>query len=93
MRFQVAILSATKSRKVFSAALLGSLARANRRSISGMTHRTYQCDIDAEPLHRYRFGGYHPVKLGDLFQNGRYKIIHKAGWGGYSTTWAARDRM
>lgn len=52
---------------------------------------TYTCGIDAEPLHRYRSGGYHPVALGDLFNNGRYKVLHKLGWGGYSTVWAARD--
>ncbi|XPT00654.1 Non-specific serine/threonine protein kinase [Ascochyta lentis] len=49
------------------------------------------CDVDAEPLHRYHKGGYHPVHLGDLLKHGRYKILHKLGWGGYSTVWAARD--
>ncbi|KAH7399195.1 serine protein kinase [Phaeosphaeria sp. MPI-PUGE-AT-0046c] len=47
--------------------------------------------IDAEPLHRHEAGGYHPITLGDCFRNGRYKILHKLGWGGYSTVWAARD--
>lgn len=50
----------------------------------------YSCTIDAEPLHRYAKGGYHPVTLGG-FLDGRYKILHKLGWGGYSTVWAARD--
>ena len=50
------------------------------------------CDIDAEPLHRYRRGGYHPIRLGDLLKDGRYKVLHKLGWGGYSTIWAARDQ-
>lgn len=57
-----------------------------------MAHHPYVCDIDAEPLHRYRVGGYHPLKLGDVLKQDRYKILHKVGWGGYSTTWAARDR-
>ncbi|KAK5635875.1 hypothetical protein RRF57_011587 [Xylaria bambusicola] len=52
----------------------------------------YTCDVDAEPLHHYRPGGYHPVHLGGQLKNRRYKILHKVGWGGYSTTWAARDR-
>jgi serine/threonine-protein kinase SRPK3 len=51
----------------------------------------YICDIDAEPLHRYRIGGYHPIALRDLLKDGRYKILHKLGWGGYSTVWAAKD--
>ncbi|RDI86973.1 hypothetical protein Vi05172_g3207 [Venturia inaequalis] len=50
------------------------------------------CDVDAEPLHRYRRGGYHPISLGDLLKDGRYRIMHKLGWGGYSTVWAARDQ-
>ncbi|KAF2023257.1 kinase-like protein [Setomelanomma holmii] len=56
-----------------------------------MDWSTHSCDIDAEPLHRYHRGGYHPVHLGDCLNNGRYKILHKLGWGGYSTVWAARD--
>ncbi|KAF4977038.1 hypothetical protein FZEAL_6400 [Fusarium zealandicum] len=59
---------------------------------SCMTTETYHCDIDAEPLRRYRPGGYHPLGLGDILKDGRYKILHKLGWGGYSTTWAAKDQ-
>lgn len=40
---------------------------------------------------RYSQGGYHPVNLGDTFKNGRYKIAHKLGHGGFSTVWVARD--
>ncbi|KAL4748172.1 hypothetical protein BDW72DRAFT_205823 [Aspergillus terricola var. indicus] len=52
----------------------------------------YACRIDAEPLDRYRKGGYHPILLGSSLSDGRYKILHKLRWGGYSTVWAARDR-
>ncbi|KAL4812261.1 kinase-like domain-containing protein [Aspergillus spinulosporus] len=52
----------------------------------------YTCPIDAEPLDRYKRGGYHPIRLGSSLCDGRYKIIHKLGWGGYSTVWAARDQ-
>jgi hypothetical protein len=45
-----------------------------------------------ESLSRYQPGGYHPVHLGDTFGNGRYKIHHKLGWGGFSTVWLAKDR-
>jgi hypothetical protein len=37
-----------------------------------------------EKLSMYRPGGYHPVCLGDTFKDGRYKIFHKLGWGGFS---------
>ncbi|KAK7397649.1 hypothetical protein QQX98_012985 [Neonectria punicea] len=57
-----------------------------------MPAQTYKCDIDAEPLHRYQPGGYHPLGLGDVLKDGRYKILHKLGWGSYSTTWAAKDQ-
>ncbi|CAG8933178.1 unnamed protein product [Penicillium salamii] len=74
-----------------------SIQRLCLRSIS--THPTkrpsqpqYVCSIDAEPLHRYRKGGYHPVALGDTLKDGRYKVLHKIGWGGYSTVWGTRDR-
>ncbi|EON65280.1 CMGC/SRPK protein kinase [Coniosporium apollinis CBS 100218] len=56
-----------------------------------MEPHPYSCTIPAEPLHRYRVGGYHPVYLGDFLKDGRYRIIHKLGFGGYSTVWLAKD--
>ncbi|KAG5810591.1 hypothetical protein H9Q74_005726 [Fusarium xylarioides] len=57
-----------------------------------MAAQKYKCSVDAEPLHRYEAGGYHPLALGDVLKGGRYKILHKLGWGSYSTTWAAKDQ-
>lgn len=51
------------------------------------------CEVNAEPLERYRKGGYHPTHLGDIFKDGRYKVRHKLDWGGYATIWLARDFM
>ncbi|KAI5081546.1 hypothetical protein GOP47_0001289 [Adiantum capillus-veneris] len=39
----------------------------------------------------YRRGGYHAVKLGDTFKNGRYMVQRKLGWGHFSTVWLALD--
>ena len=35
-------------------------------------------------------GGYHHVKIGDLY-NGKYHVIRKLGWGHFSTVWLAWD--
>ncbi|XP_046840761.1 SRSF protein kinase 3-like [Xenia sp. Carnegie-2017] len=45
---------------------------------------------EQEDVGDYKRGGYHPVKLGDLFNN-RYSIIRKLGWGHFSTVWLAWD--
>lgn len=39
----------------------------------------------------YRKGGYHPVRIGDTFKDGRYTVCSKVGWGHFSTVWKARD--
>ncbi|EJP66228.1 serine protein kinase [Beauveria bassiana ARSEF 2860] len=44
-----------------------------------------------EWIEDYRPGGYHPVLLGDLFNDGQYKVIRKLGEGSFSTVWLARD--
>ncbi|KAJ7619556.1 kinase-like domain-containing protein [Roridomyces roridus] len=40
----------------------------------------------------YRPGGFHLISIGDEFGHGRYRIIHKLGFGGSSTIWLARDQ-
>lgn len=39
----------------------------------------------------YRRGGYHAVRIGDSFKNGRYVVQSKLGWGHFSTVWLAWD--
>lgn len=39
----------------------------------------------------YCEGGYHPTRLGDEFSCGRYRVVHKLGYGSFSTVWMARD--
>jgi non-specific serine/threonine protein kinase len=47
--------------------------------------------LPCEWVEAYRPGGYHPVLLGDVFNNGQYKVIRKLGEGSSSTVWLARD--
>ncbi|XP_047475956.1 uncharacterized protein LOC125029826 [Penaeus chinensis] len=47
-------------------------------------------DEEQEDPFDYCKGGYHPVKIGDLFYN-RYHVIRKLGWGHFSTVWLCWD--
>ncbi|KAK8593379.1 hypothetical protein V6N13_043026 [Hibiscus sabdariffa] len=46
---------------------------------------------DDEGTEDYRRGGYHAVRIGDTFKNGRYVVQSKLGWGHFSTVWLAWD--
>ncbi|XP_038667531.1 SRSF protein kinase 2 isoform X2 [Scyliorhinus canicula] len=47
-------------------------------------------DEEQEDPADYCKGGYHAVKIGDLF-NARYHVIRKLGWGHFSTVWLCWD--
>ncbi|XP_010791494.1 SRSF protein kinase 1a isoform X3 [Notothenia coriiceps] len=47
-------------------------------------------DEEQEDPNDYCKGGYHSVKVGDLY-NGKYHVIRKLGWGHFSTVWLAWD--
>ena len=51
----------------------------------------YKWQEGVEDLESYRQGGYHPTHIGDLYSDQRYRIVHKLGFGSYSTVWLARD--
>lgn len=46
---------------------------------------------DEEDSEDYCKGGYHPVQVGEQYNNGRYTVIQKLGWGHFSTVWLSRD--
>ena len=68
-------------------------SRQNSQDFKAKVAGALYCEVDAEPLERYWKGGYHPTHLGETLKEGRYKILHKLGWGGYATVWLARDLM
>lgn len=49
-------------------------------------------DGEDEGKSGYKKGGYHPVRLGEVF-NSRYIIEKKLGWGHFSTVWLCSDRQ
>ncbi|KAL6914795.1 hypothetical protein FSST1_012555 [Fusarium sambucinum] len=64
----------------------------SRYHYSKMLTFTHTSGIDAEPVERYKPGGYHPITLYETLKDDRYKVLHELGYGGYSTTWAAMDQ-
>ncbi|KAK8170674.1 kinase-like domain-containing protein [Phyllosticta citribraziliensis] len=46
---------------------------------------------DEEDSEDYCKGGYHPVQIGEQYNNGKYTVVRKLGWGHFSTVWLSRD--
>lgn len=46
---------------------------------------------DEEDSEDYCKGGYHPVTVGEIFKDGKYKVVRKLGWGHFSTVWLSKD--
>ncbi|KAF2863473.1 hypothetical protein K470DRAFT_210964 [Piedraia hortae CBS 480.64] len=52
----------------------------------------YQCRSPCgEKVNQYIQSGLHPVHVGDILHEGRYRILQKLGKGSFSTVWAAQD--
>lgn len=47
-------------------------------------------DSDFEGHDGYKRGGYHPVHVGEIYNN-RYIVLRKLGWGHFSTVWLCDD--
>ena len=47
---------------------------------------------DVEDAGKYHLGGFYPATIGEILDNGKYKILHKLGFGGSSTTWLAQSQ-
>jgi len=78
--------------------LLQILAKGRKNSLTKQNYVIKTCrdnlDISSEEEEEeeeYKKGGYHPVAIGDSFNDGKYKIEAKLGWGHFSTVWLAHD--
>ncbi|CDR96731.1 protein kinase domain containing protein, putative [Babesia bigemina] len=60
-------------------------------SSEGGNTDAFDCTLsESEDGDAYVVGGYHPVKIGEVY-DGRYRIEGKLGWGYFSTVWLATD--
>lgn len=48
---------------------------------------------DEEDSEDYCKGGYHPVQVGEQYNDGKYTVVRKLGWGHFSTVWLSRDNV
>eukprot|EP00123_Amoebidium_parasiticum_P020387 comp4901_c0_seq1/m.1002 comp4901_c0_seq1/g.1002 ORF comp4901_c0_seq1/g.1002 comp4901_c0_seq1/m.1002 type:complete len:588 (-) comp4901_c0_seq1:592-2355(-) len=87
-----AVLAAKKKRRKAKA----PMAKKSKHPAGG-SGDAYRSDSDfgdsdeeEEDPSDYRRGGYHPVCVGEVYNN-RYKVLHKLGWGYFSTVWLVWD--
>lgn len=66
---------------------------ASRSSSSSSEEEEVETTAEEEDSEDYVKGGYHPVSVGETYNNGRYVIIRKLGWGHFSTVWLSRDNI
>ena len=61
------------------------------RSSSSSSAEEPETTAEEEDSEDYCKGGYHPVSVGETYNNGRYVVVRKLGWGHFSTVWLSRD--
>jgi len=64
---------------------------SSKEEDSGTESAEDYSDDENEGRDAYRQGGYHAVKIGDVFDQ-RFEVIEKLGWGHFSTVWMVQDR-
>ncbi|EUD64547.1 CMGC/SRPK protein kinase [Plasmodium inui San Antonio 1] len=62
----------------------------NSSSQDATSGKLQYTESDDEGSDEYCKGGYHPVKINEVYNN-RYRIEGKLGWGHFSTVWVATD--
>ncbi|PGG95140.1 CMGC/SRPK protein kinase [Polytolypa hystricis UAMH7299] len=67
------------------------LSRSSSSSSAAEDPAAAEATADEEDSEDYCKGGYHPVSIGESYNNGRYIVVRKLGWGHFSTVWLSRD--
>lgn len=52
----------------------------------------YEDTTNAEDYGQYKLDGYHPVYIGENYNNGRFTVVQKLGWGHFSTVWLLKEK-
>lgn len=73
------------------AAPIANLKAGASRSPSTSSGDEVETAAEEEDSEDYCKGGYHPVAVGETYNNGRYVVVRKLGWGHFSTVWLSRD--
>ncbi|XP_067025383.1 SRSF protein kinase 1-like isoform X1 [Acropora muricata] len=98
MQRKVLVMQARKKRYKAAKARMkpdDSKTKPKSGSVSSFNDEDYEVGENSDEEEQedpgdYVKGGYHPVRLGDLY-NSRYSVIRKLGWGHFSTVWLAWD--
>lgn len=71
---------------------LAQSLRAYRSPVSESSEEDpAETTADEEDSEDYCKGGYHPVFVGETYNNGKYIVVRKLGWGHFSTVWLSKD--
>lgn len=68
-----------------------NLRRSRSPTSSTSDEDPAETTADEEDSVDYCKGGYHPVHVGETYNNGKYIVVRKLGWGHFSTVWLSRD--
>ena len=66
-------------------------SQIHRSPSSSSSADEIETTADEEDSEDYCKGGYHPVHVGETYNNGKYVVVRKLGWGHFSTVWLSRD--
>lgn len=65
--------------------------RVKKLDALGFVHGSNNIPVGSSSFNLLFAGGYHPVKEGELYKQGQYVVLHKLGWGHFSTVWLVED--